>query len=287
MADQPEGTKTIVFGKPELDPEEAKKYSDMIAQAKGTKKLVPGLKGSTPVGHVERPQIPLLQRNAGGSASPISDEGGVQPRPPGSPPIRPETVQQLQDMQKAQAKQPDAAAAEEGLKKDIEKEKEDLFEMFDFNGKTEADRILNNKQRRKEIEARCEPMKLEDLVMKNEVQQDVPIMPGKFVVRYRSATPIENLLVKRLLANETVESDQYMLEKYGIMQLCLSLVSINGVLLPSHLDEKGEPKEELFERKLKVLMNKSAYVIADLGINFFWFDIRVRKLLNPDDLKNG
>lgn len=287
MADQPEGTKTIVFGKTELDPEEAKKYSDMVATAKATGKLVSGLKGNTPIGHVARPQMPLLAKQASGSASPISEDGGVQPRPPGSPAVRPETVQQLQDMQKAQEKQPDAAAAEAGLKKDIEKEKDDLFDMFDFSGKTEADRILNNKKRRTEIESRCETMKIEDLIMKDEVQQDVPIMPGKFVVRYRSATPQENLLVKRLLANETVESDQYMLEKYGIMQLCLALVAINGIPFPSHLDETGAPQEALFDKKLKMLLKKSAYVIADLGINFFWFDIRVRKLLNPDDLKNG
>lgn len=285
MSEQ-EGTKTIVLGIPELDPEEAKKYGEMISQAKQSGKLG-GLKGSTPVGHVPRPQnIPLLTRQAPGAASPMTEEGGVQPRPPGSPVVRPETAQQLKDFEKAQQTQ---ATAEESLKKDIEKEKEkeDLFEMFDFGGKTEADRILNNKKRRQEIEGRCEPMKLEDLIMKDEVSQDVPILPGKFVVRFRSATPQENLLVKKLLANETVESDQYMMEKWGIMQLCLALVSINGVAFPSHLDENGVPQESLFEKKLKMLMKKSAYVIADLGVNFMWFDIRVRKLLNPDDLKNG
>lgn len=285
MAEQADGTKTIVLGAKELDPDEAKKYSDMVAEAKKTGK-VSSLKGSTPLGHVPRQtNTPLLTRQAQGSASPISDEGGVQPRPPGSPAIRPETAQQLQEMAKAQEKQ--AATAEDGLKKDIEKEKDDLFDMFDFGGKTEADRVLNNKVRRKEIEARCEPMKIEDLIMKDEVQQDVPIQPGKFIVRFRSATPQENLFVKKLMANETVESDQYMLEKYGIMQLCLALVSINGVSVPSHLDENGTPQEKLFEKKLNMLLKKSAYVIADLGINFFWFDIRVRKLLNPDDLKNG
>lgn len=285
MSEPAEGTKTIVLGRGELDPDEAKKYQEIIAEAKKTGKVA-SLKGSTPLGHVPRQtNTPLLTRQAQGSASPISDEGGVQPRPPGSPAIRPETAQQLQDMAKAQEKQ--AATAEEGLKKDIEKEKDDLFDMFDFGGKTEADRVLNNKVRRKEIESRLEPMKIEDLIMKDEVQQDVPIQPGKFVVRFRSATPQENLFVKKLMANETVESDQYMLEKYGIMQLCLALVSINGVSVPSHLDENGAPNEDLFKKKLKILEKKSAYVIADLGINFFWFDIRVRKLLNPDDLKNG
>lgn len=290
MSDQQEGTKTVVFGRQELDPEEQEAYKAKIARAKATGSVA-GLKGNTPLGHVPRQtNTPILARQPNGpSAAPLNETGGVQPRPPGSPVVRPETAQQLVDMQKAQEKQAETAGAEDGLKKDIDlaKEKDDLFEMFDFGGKTEADRVLNNKKRRKDIESRCEPMKLEELIMRDEVQQDVPILPDKFVVRYRSATPQENLFIKRLLSDEKVESDQYLMEKYGILQLTLALVSINGAAFPSHLDENGIPKDDLFQKKLKMVMKKSGYVIADLGINFFWFDIRVRRLLNPDDLKNG
>lgn len=291
MSEQQEGTKTVVFGRQELDPEEAEAYKAKIAQAKKTGSVA-SLKGNTPLGHVPRQtNTPLMARQGGGqSATPLNETGGVQPRPPGSPVVRPETVQQLQDLQKAQEKQAVATTpAEEGLKKDIDlaKEKDDLFEIFDFGGKTESDRVLNNKKRRKEIEARCEPMKLEDLIMKDEVQQDVPIVPEKFVVRYRSATPQENLFIKRLLSDDKVESDNYLMEKYGIYQLTLSLVAINNIALPSHLDENGTPKDDLFQKKLKMIMKKSGFVIADLGLNYFWFDIRVRRLLNPDDLKNG
>ena len=93
--------------------------------------------------------------------------------------------------------------------------------------------------------------------------------------------------MKRLLSDEKVDSNEYILEKYGIYQLTLALVSINGVDLPSHLDADGQPKDDLFNKKLKIILKKSGYVIADLGVNFFWFDLRVRRLLNPDDLKNG
>lgn len=286
MSEPAEGTKTIVFGRQELDPEEAERHKALIAKAKATGSVA-GLKGSTPLGHVpKQTNTPLLVRQGQASASPLTDEGGVQARPPGSPTVRPETVQQLQEMQEAQKKQ--AAEGEEVLKKEVEEAaKEDLFEMFDFNGKNEAERILNNKKRRKEIEGRCESMKLEDLIMKDEVQQEVPIIPEKFVARFRSATPYENLFVKRLMADEKTTSDQYLLEKYGIMQLTCSLMSINGVALPNHLDENGLPNEDLFAKKMKMVMKKSGYIIADLGINFFWFDLRVRRLLNPDDLKNG
>lgn len=285
MSEEQEGTKTIMLGRQELDPTEAEAYKAKIKAAKEGN--ISALKGNTPLGHVPRQTgTPILSKQGQASVSPMTDEGGVQPRPPGSPTVRPETVQQLKDMQVAQEKQ--VAAGEESLKKDVDAAaKEDLFELFDFGGKNEQERILNNRKRRKDIEERCEPMKLEDLIMKDEVQQDVPIVPGKFTARYRSATPYENLFIKRIISEEKVTSDTYLMEKYGIYQLTCSLMSINGSSLPSHLDESGLPNEDLFQKKLKVVMKKSAFLIADLGINFFWFDLRVRRLLNPDDLKNG
>lgn len=282
MSEQEPKVETVVLGRVELDPDEAEKYKEKIRLAKAGGSVA-SLKGSTPLGHVPKlMNTPLLQKQADSSISPLTPEGGVQARPPGSPAVRPETVEALQQMQAAQAK-----AAEGEIKKDVEEAKDDLFEMFDFSGKNETERILNNKKRRTAIEARCEPMRIEDLVMKDEVQQDVPILPGKLVVRFRSASPQENLFVKRIMAEEKVTSDQYLLEKYGLCQLALSLIAINGSSLPSHLDENGEPDDKLFQAKLRMIMKKSAYLIADLGINFFWFDLRVRRLLNPDDLKNG
>ena len=39
---------------------------------------------------------------------------------------------------------------------------------------------------------------------------------------------------------------------------------------------------------LKQILKKSIYVVADLGLNYMWFDLRVRKLLTQtEDLKNG
>lgn len=282
MSEQNSKAEPIVFGRQELDPAETQKYQEKIRAARSGN--VSALKGSTPIGHVQKQSGTPILASQKQIASSMNTDGGVQPRPAGSPLLRPETAKQLQDMAEAQVKQEDPEA---GIKKDIEDEKEDLFDMFDFSGRSEAERILNNKKRRKEIESRCEPMKLEDLIMKNEVQQDVPIVPDKLIVRYRSATPVENLFVKRMMSDEKVNTEQYLLEKYGLCQLACALVSINGVALPNHLDENDSPNEDLFQKKLKMVMKKSGYIVADLGINFHWFDLRVRRLLNPEDLKNG
>lgn len=281
--------KEISFGRKELDPEQEKAYQEKIAQAK--KGGLSAFKGKTPVGGVERPQIPLLTNHPRAASTPSGlQDGGVVPRPAGSPTVRPETQQQIEDFAKAQASQKEQEIAE-GLKKEEDQKKvdkeEDLADLFNFTQQSEAERILNNKGRRKEIEARCEPMDFEDLLMKNEVQQKVPIIPGKFEVIYRSATPDESLFIKRFIAEEKSPSEQYTLEWYALCLLTCSLVSINGALLPEHRDKQGDPDSKMFREKLKRLSKMSGYIVSDLGVNYTWFDLRVRKLLVPEKVGNG
>jgi hypothetical protein len=280
MSDKPE---TIVIGKQELDPAEQESYLNKISQARGK---VSALKGSTPLGHVPKlTNTPILSKEPRAS-SPITDEGGVQPRPPGSPIIRPETQKELEKFAQAQQKQVDKAEVE--LKKEVEESKEEISDLFDsFNNRNEVDRLIDNKKRRKEIESRLTPMKLEDLILRDEVSQEVQILPGKFWVVFRSITPQESLFVKQRMSEEKVTSDQYMLEKYSLSQITCALVSINGVVLPTHLDDNGMPKEELFVKKFKMLQKKPSPLLHDIGTNYYWFEVRVRQLLNPGDLKNG
>lgn len=276
--------KVIEFGRPELDPSKAIEYKRKIANARNSSDSIKG--PHTPLGHVERPPMPLLAQpgsNIAALPSGLTPDGGVAPRPPGSPSIRPETAQQVAAFQEAQ-KNTEKKVEEEG-KKAVEND-DTLYDLFDSGVKNEADLILNNKKRRKEIEARCSEMSIEDLIMKGEVRQTIPIIPDKFVIVLRSNLPEENLFIKRIIAREPSVSDQHTLERYGLLQLCIGLVSINGQVFPSHMDEKG-PNEDLFNKKYEMMMKLSGYIIADLGVQIKWFDIRVRKLMNPELLGNG
>ena len=290
MAGEPHKDDTITFGKKGLSPEEVENYRAKISKAQSG---VDALKGSTPVGTVERPQMPdfgALQSMKGDhGATGLNPEGGVSPRPQGSPVISPQTAAQLGQLNAAQAAaQARQAKNEENIKKEIEEAKDDAaFDGFDFMAYNEAEKILNNKKRRLDIEGRCQPMSLEDLIIKDEVSQIVPIVPGKFEATFRTMNPEESLFVKQYLAKEQAPNESYALEKFSLCQLCCSLVSINGTEFPDHRRPDGSPDEELFKAKLKRLMKKSAYVISDLGLNFIWFDMRVRKLLSPDKLGNG
>jgi hypothetical protein len=284
-----EEIKTITFGgKKELDPDEEAAYAEKIRKAK--QGGIGALKGSTPVGGVERPEIPDLTKkhvhpDAAFASAGLTAEGGVALRPPGSPVLSQATQQQLEAMQQAQAK---PQLDEKAVAKAAEDHKEDLLDVFDFMAQDEASRILNNKKRRTDIESRLQPMDFEDLLMKGFVEQTIPIIPGKYEPRFRSLKPGESLFIKSFMAkDETAPNDSYAAEKYSLCQLACALVSMNGKAYQDHRDNKGNPDTELFKLKLKQLLEQSVYIISDLGINYLWFDIRVRKLISPDKLGNG
>lgn len=93
--------------------------------------------------------------------------------------------------------------------------------------------------------------------------------------------------MKQFLAKEQSPNDAYSVEKFSLCQLACSLVSLNGQSFPDHRKPDGTPDEDLFKIKLKKLMKKSGYIIADMAINYYWFDIRVRRLIAPEKLGNG
>lgn len=276
---------TIEFGRRELDPVTEENYKKKIARAQDKMSAV---KGHTPIGHVARPPMPMLANRTGNIAelpSGLTQDGGVSPRPPGSPSIRPETADQVKAFQEAQ-KEDSSKKVEEETRKEIEASVDDIVEAFDTGPRNEAELILVNRKRRKEIESRLQEMEIEDLILKGEVQQSIPIIPGKFTIVLRSTLPEESLFVKRMIAKETVVSDHHTLEKYGLLQLCCALVAVNGRKFPSHMDDKGS-NEELFIQKFNQMMKLSGYVITDMMVQLRWFDIRVRRLMNPELLGNG
>lgn len=281
----------VRFGSKAMSPEEVQAHQRKVeeAQARAGRNPTNALKGNEPVGgSVRRPSIPNLVREPSGdddSGLPQQQGGPVNPRPPGSKVLRPETEKMLRDAINEQATKITAPPEEEPVKEELVDEG---FSSIDLPGlKNDIERIFDNPKRRKEIESRCSEMRFEDLLVNDEVKQIVPIIPDKFVAKYRSLTPAESLFIKRIISTETVKSDSYLLERYGLCQLACSLISINGSDLPSHLDKNGDPDEKLFAAKLKVVTKKSIYIVTDLYVNYGWFDSRVRQLINPAFLGNG
>jgi len=175
------------------------------------------------------------------------------------------------------------------LGKVIERAEDNMYkELRDVLGDSSQWNILNNPERRKKIEGRLTTMDITDIIVYGEIRQDVPIRPGKLVVTYRSVSADEDLMVKQMMFGET-GGDRYLMDKYTIMQLTLALVSINGDELPTHLDERKKFSEERFIKKYEKVIKFPIQFIADLGIQYLWFDERVRRLFDEggsEELKN-
>lgn len=149
--------------------------------------------------------------------------------------------------------------------------------------------LLNNQEQRDIIEERLTPMDIGDLIVEGSVAQEVVIVPGKFWLVFRSVSGEDDLAVKRMLMQEakTIQvDDRYYLDKFAFMTLTIGLDSICGNPLPSHR-VNGHFDEDAFWKKFEFVSGLNNHMIASLGVNYFWFDVRVRKLVVAERVKNG
>lgn len=163
---------------------------------------------------------------------------------------------------------------------------------FDYNTFKEAlyENILNSEEQKKIIEARLQPLNFNDLLTHGYVTQRVPIIPGQFEPTFQSMRANEDLAIKRLAIEEAkgVEvTEKFLLDKFALMTVVIGLRAINSNVMPDHLDDNGKFNEEKFWRKFEKVAALSFHMISSLGVNYFWFDTRVRKLFLADNLKNG
>ncbi len=150
--------------------------------------------------------------------------------------------------------------------------------------------LLNNDEQREIVEARLEPMDIADMIMRGRVSQRVQVIPNKLEYEFQSMTGQEDLSLKRLAIKEARSldiSDAYITDKFAMMSACVGLVRVNTVPLPTHLDEQGNFDDDKFWAKFNFFLKLSFHMIASVGINYFWFDTRARKLLVAEKVRFG
>jgi len=150
--------------------------------------------------------------------------------------------------------------------------------------------LLNNPEQKKIIEERLDPINLSDLIVSSRVRQRVPIVPGEFEVVFESLTARDEMACKRLIVQESRRlqlNEEYYLQKFSYMGLACAVYSIQNTLLPGYRDSDGSFNEDLFWKKFNMVMDLPMPMLASLGCNYFWFDIRVRKLFEAKRIKNG
>lgn len=166
------------------------------------------------------------------------------------------------------------------------------LDSFDYDTLRQmmSEDVLNNPKQKEIIEGRCKELDIQELILKNRVSQDVPIVEGKFVVTYTSMTGEDDLALKRLVMEESksVEvTERYLLDKYAFMAITCGLTAINGNPAPDFRDEHGNFEDKRFWIKFNWVMKRPLHMLAVIGVNHSWFEMRVRKLFVAENLGNG
>lgn len=234
----------------------------------------------------------------GANPADLLQQSGASPMAPPQEQRQPRPVEQIDADMRAYAegvrehneKQSKSAEPEKPKKsKDggVEEQKED--ESW-WNWQ-ESD-ILANSTRRKKIEATLRPMRIEDLLLHNEVRQTVVIIPPRgeddtgLEVEFRSISVDEDLAIKRIMSGFR-GSDQYISDRYSVMNLVCGLWRLNDKVLPTHLNDDDKFDEDLYNAKMAIIRKWPYNLVQDLVNNWAWFEDRVRKLFVIEDLGNG
>lgn len=163
---------------------------------------------------------------------------------------------------------------------------------FDFNEFREVmlKDLLNNDEQRQIVEERLKPLELTELIINGRVSQVIPVRPGEYEPELQSMTGEEELALKRLLMEERknlAAPDRYLLDKYQLMTVALGIRSINKHVFPEHLDANGQFNDEKFWQKFNKVLRLPFHLLASIGVHYYWFDVRVRKLFVAERIKNG
>lgn len=149
---------------------------------------------------------------------------------------------------------------------------------------------MMSEERRKDIESRLGELDIADMIMKREIQQEIPVIPGKLVVTLRTFNQRENIWVLKYLY-DFPGSPAYSQELLNTCRLVCGLVAINGQMFPDHRKNVGQANEEIvredFDRKFFHVASFPVQLVADLSVQSLWFQDRVDKLFTLDTLKNG
>jgi hypothetical protein len=232
----------------------------------------------------------------------------------GKPQLRPETIKDLETLKRLEEEQlvipeaptglGDAAGKVGNLPGDdsskplSENEKKELqkavasMDEFEFDNwrQTMMKDILNQPEQKRLIEARLAPMDIGDLITMGHIIQNVPIIPGKFEVQFRTNDGETDLAIKRLIMEESKSlevSERYYLDKFAMMSMTALLYAINKKVFPDHHNEKGEFDDERFRKKFQFVLRLPFHMLASIGVQAMWFEERVRKLFVVEKVGNG
>lgn len=168
----------------------------------------------------------------------------------------------------------------------------DQMDAFEFNNWRQMmmRKILHSEEERELIESRLKPLDIGELITRGFIRQHIPIRPGQYEITLQSYDGQVDLALKRLVMTESRSvdvGDQYHLDKYSFMTLAVGLHKINDTVFPDIFDSNGNFDDKLFLDKFNKVMKLPIHMLASIGVNLMWFEMRVRKLYSATAVGNG
>jgi hypothetical protein len=201
---------------------------------------------------------------------------GQAPEKPGDPVQVPETSQETQD-------QLDQA------ERDIAESNQQIFPL-DLDGLASLRGTLARDDRKKAIEGRLSKLNIDEVILHREIQQEVIIIPGRLIYTLRTFSEAEYQWCLQKVY-QYPGSDAYVEELLNSFKISCALVALNGRPLPEHRINLGQPDEvvddDKFNKKHHIVTSYPTQLMADLGIQYNWFNDRVTKLFTEEALGNG
>lgn len=140
--------------------------------------------------------------------------------------------------------------------------------------------------KRKEIESRIEPIRIDDLFISGEIRQVVPIRPDRLEITFRTLRGAEDLYIKKRLNEVRNDVVRYAEDRFVYMLLSAHIFSYNGTEFTPIL-KNGAIDELSFDKRFEELCNIPNILIEEIWVHYRWFEERVKDALKADNLKNG
>ena len=145
---------------------------------------------------------------------------------------------------------------------------------------------VSDRARRRWIESQLEDLDFEQMVFQGYCEQSVPIREN-FDVVFRTISTTQGLWVEMDLTDLADYSAQYGRHWFSLVQVSLSVQSVNGKSIGPSLDKLLDPThrdafKKALEARMKFIGRMPSIITDDLIVHYTWFSGRVRKLLSGD-----
>ena len=148
--------------------------------------------------------------------------------------------------------------------------------------------LTQEEKLRKVIEERLEDIDIGEYLMSGEIRQEIPIIPEKLVVTFKTVSDLEESYVDNTISAEpsTISNRQF-LRKMNELALVIHIYSVNGNKWPTLVNGDGTINEESVHSRLRHIKKLSSPIFNLMTQNLAWFTDRVNSALTSSALGNG